>query len=61
VRYSSGSVTGTDGTYLNFFFLNLESFSRDKILRQFNTNVIGLLDVTKAVLPHLTAKSIQVT
>ena len=30
----------------------LESFSRDKILRQFNTNVIGLLDVTKAVLPH---------
>ena len=39
----------------------LESFSRDKILRQFNTNVIGLLDVIKAVLPHLTAKSIQVT
>ena len=30
----------------------LESFSRDKILQQFNTNVIGLLDVTKAVLPH---------
>lgn len=30
----------------------LESFSRDKIVRQFNTNVIGLLDVTKAVLPH---------
>ncbi len=30
----------------------LESFSREKILRQFNTNVIGLLDVTKAVLPH---------
>lgn len=30
----------------------LESFSRDRILRQFNTNVIGLLDVTKAVLPH---------
>lgn len=30
----------------------LETFSRDKILRQFNTNVIGLLDVTKAVLPH---------
>jgi NADP-dependent 3-hydroxy acid dehydrogenase YdfG len=30
----------------------LESFSRDKILRQFNTNVIGLLDVTKAILPH---------
>lgn len=30
----------------------LEVFSRDQILRQFNTNVIGLLDVTKAVLPH---------
>lgn len=30
----------------------LEFFSREKILRQFNTNVIGLLDVTKALLPH---------
>jgi NADP-dependent 3-hydroxy acid dehydrogenase YdfG len=30
----------------------LEAFSREKIVRQFNTNVIGLLDVTKAVLPH---------
>ncbi|WP_426278628.1 SDR family oxidoreductase [Chryseobacterium sp. S-02] len=30
----------------------LEVFNRDQILRQFNTNVIGLLDVTKAVLPH---------
>lgn len=30
----------------------LESFPREKILRQFNTNVIGLIDVTKAVLPH---------
>jgi NAD(P)-dependent dehydrogenase (short-subunit alcohol dehydrogenase family) len=30
----------------------LESFPRDKIIRQFNTNVIGLLDVTRAVLPH---------
>lgn len=30
----------------------LESFSRDRIIRQFNTNVIGLLDVTRAVLPH---------
>lgn len=30
----------------------LEAFSRDQVLRQFNTNVIGLLDVTKAVLPH---------
>lgn len=26
----------------------LESFSREKIVRQFNTNVIGLLDVTNA-------------
>lgn len=30
----------------------LESFSREKIIRQFNTNVIGLLDTTKALLPH---------
>ncbi len=30
----------------------LESFPRERILRQFNTNVIGLLDVTRAVLPH---------
>jgi NAD(P)-dependent dehydrogenase (short-subunit alcohol dehydrogenase family) len=30
----------------------LESFSRERITRQFNTNVIGLLDVTRAVLPH---------
>jgi NAD(P)-dependent dehydrogenase (short-subunit alcohol dehydrogenase family) len=30
----------------------LEAFSREQIARQFNTNVIGLLDVTKAVLPH---------
>lgn len=30
----------------------LEAFSRDKILRQFNTNVIGLLDIPKTVLPH---------
>lgn len=30
----------------------LEAFGRDKILRQFNTNVIGLLDVTKTFLPH---------
>jgi NADP-dependent 3-hydroxy acid dehydrogenase YdfG len=30
----------------------LESFPRDRILRQFNTNVIGLLDVTRAILPH---------
>ncbi len=30
----------------------LESFPRENIVRQFNTNVIGLLDVTKAVIPH---------
>ncbi len=30
----------------------LESFDREKIQRQFNTNVLGLLDVTKIVLPH---------
>jgi short-subunit dehydrogenase len=30
----------------------LESFSRANIARQFNTNVLGLLDVTKALLPH---------
>lgn len=30
----------------------LESFSRERILKQFNTNVIGLIDVTKALLPH---------
>lgn len=30
----------------------LESFSREQIIRQFDTNVIGLLDVTMALLPH---------
>jgi len=35
----------------------LESFSREKIIRQFNTNVIGLLDVTKALLPHFRKNS----
>ena len=30
----------------------LESFPREKIVRQFNTNVIGLLDVTRALLSH---------
>ena len=30
----------------------LEAISRDQVLRQFNTNVIGLLDVTRTVLPH---------
>jgi NAD(P)-dependent dehydrogenase (short-subunit alcohol dehydrogenase family) len=33
----------------------LEVFDRESIIRQFNTNVIGLLDVTKAVLPHFRA------
>lgn len=31
----------------------LEAFSMDRIRRQFDTNVIGLLGVTKAFLPHL--------
>ncbi len=30
----------------------LETFPRENIIRQFNTNVIGLLDVTKAIIPH---------
>lgn len=30
----------------------LESFSKERILKQIHTNVIGLLDVTKAILPH---------
>jgi len=30
----------------------LEVFDRESIIRQFNTIVIGLLDVTKAILPH---------
>jgi len=30
----------------------LEVFDRENIVRQFNTNVIGLLDVTKGILPH---------
>lgn len=33
----------------------LEAFPRENILKQFNTNVIGLLDVTKALLPHFRA------
>lgn len=31
----------------------LEAFSTDRIRRQFDTNVIGLLEVTQAVLPHM--------
>jgi short-subunit dehydrogenase len=30
----------------------LESFPRENIIKQFNTNVIGLMDVTKAIIPH---------
>ena len=30
----------------------LEVFPRENIVRQFNTNVIGLLDVTRALIPH---------
>ncbi|HAP59013.1 MAG TPA: short-chain dehydrogenase/reductase, partial [Cytophagales bacterium] len=30
----------------------LEAFPRENILRQFNTNVIGLLDVSRALIPH---------
>ena len=33
----------------------LEAFSAERIRRQFDTNVIGLLEVTKAVLPHMRA------
>ena len=33
----------------------LEAFSSERIRRQFDTNVIGLLEVTKAVLPHMRA------
>lgn len=31
----------------------LEAFTMDRIRRQFETNVIGLMEVTKAVLPHM--------
>jgi NAD(P)-dependent dehydrogenase (short-subunit alcohol dehydrogenase family) len=30
----------------------LESFPRENIIRQFNTNVTGLLDVTREIIPH---------
>ena len=30
----------------------LEVFPRENIIRQFNTNVIGLLDVTRTIIPH---------
>ncbi len=34
----------------------LEAFPMENIRRQFDTNVIGLLEVTKAVLPHMRAQ-----
>lgn len=33
----------------------LEAFSTERIRRQFDTNVIGLLEVTKVMLPHMRA------
>ncbi|MGQ1910736.1 SDR family oxidoreductase [Marinifilum sp. RC60d5] len=33
----------------------LEAFPREKMIQQFNTNVIGVLDVTRAILPHFRA------
>jgi NADP-dependent 3-hydroxy acid dehydrogenase YdfG len=30
----------------------LESFPRENIVKQFNTNVIGLMDVTRTIIPH---------
>ena len=33
----------------------LEAIPRENMVRQFNTNVIGLLDVTRALLPHFRA------
>ena len=30
----------------------LEAFPRENVIRQFNTNVIGLLDVSRAIIPH---------
>ncbi len=35
----------------------LEAFTMNRIRRQFDTNVIGLLEVTKAVLPHMRENS----
>ena len=34
----------------------LEAFSIERIRRQFDTNVIGLLETTKAILPHFRSK-----
>lgn len=35
----------------------LETFPREHIAKQFNTNVLGLLDVTRAVIPHFRERS----
>lgn len=35
----------------------LEAFKRESIVRQFNTNVIGLMDVTRAMPPHTSVKT----
>ena len=34
----------------------LETFPRENIIRQFNTNVIGLMDVTRSIIPHFRQK-----
>lgn len=34
---------------------HLESFPRENIVKQFNTNVIGLIDATRAIIPHFRA------
>lgn len=33
----------------------LEAIPRENVVRQFNTNVIGLIDVTQAIIPHFRA------
>ncbi|MGQ1788417.1 SDR family oxidoreductase [Saccharicrinis sp. GN24d3] len=33
----------------------LEAFPREKMIRQLNTNIVGVLDVTRALLPHFRA------
>lgn len=38
----------------------LEAFSREQVARQFDTNVIGLIDVTKALLPHFRGNKIGI-
>jgi short-subunit dehydrogenase len=38
----------------------LESFPRENIVKQFNTNVIRLMDGTKAIIPHFRANKSEV-